>query len=78
MIRFAILKEIKGTEEEKIVIEYDSEMIKNRLVNITIENLPNLKFSISEKSIRGKISKAVMVAWESLVKEFKNETVKLK
>ena len=74
-ITFAILKDIKG--EDSLVLEYNEERIAERIPKLVLEKLP-LPTVLKKKYSRDEIKKAVDEAWDNIVGEFKEETVKIK
>jgi len=80
-IRFCILKDVKG--EEKLMLEYNSDLLKNRIQRLVRENFvanrPKKKlFGPEEVPLEEQIYEAAGKAWDDLVAEFKEQTIKLK
>ena len=74
-ITFAILKKIDG--DDTTVLQYDEDMIAGRLPRLVLEKLPLLGV-MKRKYSREEVEAAVTDAWDMLVKEFKQETLKLR
>ena len=73
-LRFVILKKIDGVDLEQL--EYDENILQERLVNITLSNLP-IPTIFKKKYTTDEISDSLNKSWDMLVHEFKQETVKL-
>jgi len=76
IFRFAILKSFHDGKEQ-IVMEYDEEIIKQRLSQLIIGNLPPFS-TFKHKYSKEEIVEATNKSWDMIVLEFKKETVKLK
>lgn len=74
-ITFAILKTIEGDDNQ--VFQYDEGVIGDRLPKLVLENLP-MQTIFKKKYSRAEIIDAVNKAWDNLIKEFKQNTIKLK
>ncbi len=74
-IAFAILKTIAG--EDTTILQYDEDMITERLPKLALQCLP-LQSVLKRKYSREEVEKAVSSAWSILIKEFKQETLKIR
>jgi len=74
-ITFAILKAIDG--DDTALLQYDEEVIAGRFPRLVLENLP-LQTVLKRKYSREEVETAVSAAWDMLVKEFKQETLKIR
>jgi hypothetical protein len=74
-ISFTILKKIDG--DEKQVFEYNEEFLANRLPRMVLEQLPEITIT-KRKFTKDEVSKAVSDAWDLIVKEFKELTVRMR
>ena len=74
-ITFAILKTIAGDDTQ--VFQYDEEMIAERVPKLVLQCLP-LQGVFKQKYTREEVEKAVTEAWGVLIKEFKQETLKIR
>ena len=76
-IRFAILQEIEG--KENIVLEYNETQILGRLQSRVREKLSEKEKYFMPKSrfTKGEVRESIDGSFADLVKEFKEETIKL-
>ena len=74
-MRLAILKEIKGINV--VVLEYKEDQVLNRLQSRIRENLSVSESFMKHSWNKDEIAAAAEKAWNELVEEFKEETVKL-
>ena len=75
MLRFAILKTI-STNQEEVVLEYQESQLNNRLRRRVREFLLS-KNRFIKRFTPKEIDEAINSSFEELVKEFKEETVKI-
>lgn len=73
-MRFAILR--KFGEHEKIVLEYNEEFLKERFSRLTQENLPPLGL-LKRGYKKEEVADALGKAFDSLISEFKQETIRI-
>ena len=77
MLRFAILRMGMKEGEANIALEYDEELIRIRLVQ-QVSDILGAKEKVMRRShSRDEISKAVTQAFNNLITEFKNKSVKI-
>jgi len=76
MLRFAILKTVNATDVA-VVLEYDADQIKSRLVSRIIENIVDTE-STKRKHSKDVIKASLVRAWDGLVTEFKANSVRIK
>ena len=74
-MRLAVLKEIKGNPT--VVLEYQESQVLDRLIRRTKENLAESEGFFKQKWSKEECVHALSKAWVELVKEFKEETIKL-
>jgi len=74
-LRFAILKTVG--EKDKVVLEYDGAQILTRLKARVRENLAARETKLKIKHTKDEVGKAIEMAYNGLVLEFKEKTVKL-
>ena len=75
MLRFAILKTV-STNEEEVVLEYQESQLNNRLRRRVKEFLLS-KNKLFKKFTLEEVDKAIDNSFNDLVKEFKEETIKI-
>lgn len=75
MLRFAILKTISANQEE-VVLEYQESQLNSRLRRRVREFLLS-KNRFIKRFTSEEIDEAINSSFEELVKEFKEETVKI-
>jgi len=75
-MRLAILKQIKDNANV-VVLEYKEEQVLNRLQSRIRENLSVTETYLKHKWTKDEVAAAVVKAWDELVQEFKEETIKL-
>lgn len=74
-MRLAVLKEIKGSPN--VVLEYKEEQVLARLQSRVRENLSASEGVFKTKWTKEEVAHAIDKAWNELVSEFKEETIKL-
>ena len=80
-LRFIILKEIKAWGKEKevedVVLEYREDQIRSRLLARMRENLVKTETWFKHKWTKAEVAKAFEDAFDDLVREFKEETIRI-
>jgi len=80
-LRLAILKEIKAWgkegEREDLLLEYDEKQVRSRLLARGRENLVKTESWRKHRWTKGEINKAFEEAFDDLVREFKESTIKI-
>ena len=86
MLRFAILKE-SNEGPSKLVLEYDEEQIRQRLIarlreqladkEIVISKFAGLKKTVKREFDLDTVSSCLSIAYTGLINEFKEQSVKI-
>ena len=80
-LRLAILKEIKAWgkegEREDLLLEYDEKQVRTRLLARGRENLVKTESWLKHRWTKGEVDKAYGEAFDDLIREFKESTIKI-
>ena len=76
MLRFAILKQV-SSKDTKVVLEYDAERLLSRLQARVREGLSEKETFLKHSWSKAQVAEVVKKAFDGLVAEFKEETVKI-